>query len=179
MQSDPSATRPVPSAVSRQPETRRITGASILAIVAGLVSILAFFALPYYHISTRARPLRGFAPTGRALAGGVADLPDILHHPIFWLVPLAGLFSFVFALLPLFIRAVGERGAGIAYLSTGIVGVVALLIGILGVNADLNRAVGRAGRIILRYGAGFGFWLTAAAMIGLIVAGAVALSRSD
>lgn len=188
MQPDPSSTQPVLSApaddlATPPPSTTQGVGAAaILALVASLVAILAFFALPYYRITTRARPFAGYQPSGRGLASGVNALPAILHHPIFWLVPLAALVSFVFVLLSLFVRAIGSRVSGIVYLVSGIVGVVALLLGLGAVNNDVNAALRHAGvpvRLILDYGAAFGFWLTAAAMIALIVAGVLALGRQE
>jgi hypothetical protein len=167
---------------SGQPVSTRSSGASIVALVAGLIAILAFFALPYYRIGTRL----GFAitPAGRDLAGGPESLPALGQHPIFWIVLLASLVALVFSLLPLFVRAISERLQGIIFLATGILGVIALLLGLLSVRADLHRIVGRralppeiAASAVLSGSTGIGFWLTALALIALVVAGALALSR--
>jgi hypothetical protein len=158
----------------------------ITGIVAGLVALIAFFALGYYHVGVHVGTIRiDRFPTGRDLAGSRDVAGGMQQYAILWLVPLAGLASLIVGLLPLGVRSFTQRTAGIVFLVSGILGALALLLTLVRVNSDVEKAfnasrltAAQLARLGLTYGFSFGFWLSVVAMIALIVAGALAL-RGD
>jgi hypothetical protein len=161
-----------------------LSPASIIAIVAGLVAIIAFFALAYFHVGVQVAGIQiEHSPTGRELAdGGVVEaLP---HYAILWLVPLVGLVALIVGLLPLGVRAISRRTSGLVFLVCGALGVLALVLMPLQAKGDFERVSNVSGQLPvqltqlgLTYGFSFGFWLSLLAMLALIVAGGLALRR--
>jgi hypothetical protein len=161
-----------------------LSPASIIAIVAGLVAIVAFFALAYFHVGVQVAGIQiEHAPTGRELAGGGA-IESLPRYAILWLVPLAGLVALVVGLLPLGVRTVARRTSGLVFLICGVVGVVALVLMPVQARGDFERVANvssqlpmQLSRLGVSYGFSLGFWLSLLAMLALIVAGGLALRR--
>ena len=161
-----------------------LSPASIIAIVAGLVAIVAFFALAYFHIGVQVAGIQiEHAPTGRELAGGgvIEALP---RYAILWLVPLMGLVALVVGLLPLGVRAMTQRTSGLVFLICGALGVLALVLMPLQARGDFERVSSvsqqlpvHLSQLGLTYGFSLGFWVSLLAMLALIVAGGLALRR--
>ncbi|HEX6123631.1 MAG TPA: hypothetical protein VFY89_10745, partial [Ktedonobacterales bacterium] len=156
--------------------------ASIIAIVAGFIAIVAFFALAYFHVGVQVAGIQiEHAPTGRELAGGgvVAALP---RYVVLWLVPLVGLIALIVGLLPLGVRTITRRTSGLVFLVSGALGVLALVLMPLQAKGDFERVSNVSGQfpvqltgLGLTYGFSLGFWVSLLAMLALIVAGALAL----